>query len=231
MERSMQISVILVLFLAGCAAVPVPKMEQTDASGIAISVKVKAPPFGFPTESAVKVFFARIDGSGSIQQSEVIPSNYNKDGRVYLLNATPGEYVAVAASLPRQSASPGPAAPGLSVTVTLTKQNITFFQKEVVDQIRVSVGKAQMVCAGDYILSASLLGERDAIQRHYETVILGLDEPLTTAEIVMRGGGWGKSASWRGMLHEAKNGDDAKSDCFRKAKEDLAEGGWHMLIK
>ena len=196
---------------AGCVTVPVPKMEQQEASGIAISVKIK-PPIGWPSKDADKVYFAKLDSRGDIQQSEVIPSNYGKDGRIYLLNVTPGDYVAVVAW--NKGAAPAPMQPGLSVT--FNPGRIVFFPKDLVELTRVSVGKGQVACVGSYVLSTSVFGDRDLVQSHYENV-MNLK--------------WSLNVGWRGTLHEAKNDDNTKGECLRMAKEDLAEGGWTVTIK
>ena len=98
--------------------------------------------------------------------------------------------------------------------MTVALNYATFFPKDVIELTRVNIGSGQMACAGSYTLSTSVFGKRDPVQHHYETVMK-----------------WSAGVSWRGTLHEAKNDDNTKSECIRRAKEDLVEGGWHAVIK
>ena len=208
--------VVYVLFGAlatGCVTpVPVPKMEHQEASGIAISVKIKRP-LGWPTDDAQQVYFIKVDGNAGIHSSTVIQSNFEKDGMVYLLNADPGDYSAVAAWHVGTAAPTAPTLPGFSITFNPAAMGFTtYFPKDIVELTRVSVEKGQIACAGTYVLSTSVFGDRDPTQSHYQSVI-------------------SRGISWRGKHNDAKNDANTKSECLKKVKEDLADSEWPAVIK
>src|SRR5262245_14710672 len=82
------------LVCGACAWSRVPEPEP-GACAVAISVDVHLP---LGLESAAQVvYFARVDGGQGVERDTLLASSVTRDGRLYLLNAPPGEYVAVAA--------------------------------------------------------------------------------------------------------------------------------------
>jgi hypothetical protein len=217
-SRPILLALLFSLLLSGCATpLPVPKLEQQETSGIGISVKIRTP-IGWSTEEPHVVYFIKLDDKGDIQQRTVIPSNYAKDGRVYLLNVAPGDYAAVAAWYSKQMPSAVPVQPGFSVSFNPAGAIAaggwsTYFPKELIEQTRVSVGKGQFVFAGSYVLNTSVFGKEDPLQAHY------------AYEVISRG------VKWLGSIREAKYDDTARTEFLIKAREDLAEGGWTAFIK
>jgi hypothetical protein len=136
--------------LSGCAPVraPVPELSQPNGSGLGIEMVLKAP-IGFLRFAPHQVFFARVDATDRPGRQEVIPSNYASGGRVYLLNAPPGTYVAVGAlSVRDQMGRPA--------------RFLTFFSPELSDHTRVTVREAEFVFMGSYVIDQSVqsgLGE------------------------------------------------------------------------
>ena len=208
----------LTLLIAGCATTPPPKMMQPSASGIAISVKLQRP-LGWPTDDAGRVYFVKLKNGNNLQEGTIIQSNYEKDGRIYLLNATPGNYVAVAAwtSMSVASGTHG---------VFNNVEHITLFSRDVIELTRVSVGGGQIVCAGNFLFKTSAFGDLDQIQQHYHDALR--NHPSDIVGYILQG-----SSPWfhRGTLAEVQNDNKAKDECLRKAKEDLAQGGWAEIIK
>ncbi len=187
-------------------------MEQPESSGIGISVALRD---RFGNWDAQEVYFAKLGTEHDIRQASVIRSNYAKDGRVYLLNVPPGDYVAVAAFA---EFWPGPYfGPG---------EWTTYFSKEIVEMTLVSVGKGQFAFAGSYVVDQSRgLKEADPIQLHYEEIV---DQARLKAFYFQCCPG---GLHYRGSLHESKRDDVTKNEFLNKAREDLAEGGWSALIK
>ncbi len=188
-------------------------MEQPDSSGIGISVVLR-PPSRLGSYDAQVVYFARLDAERDIRQASVIPSDYAKDGRVYLLNVPPGEYVAVAASSEYFSLFPAG-----------SYHYTAYFSKELVELTRVSIENGQLAFAGSYVVDESIgLKKADSVQLHYGEIIA----PGAVKSGCFQVPG---SSHYRGSLHEARRDDGAKAEFLNKAREDLAKGGWDALIK
>lgn len=226
--------VLAPIILVGCATVqPVPQLTRPESSGLGIAIKLRAPITWFSKEPDV-IYFAKVDEEQDLlqpQKHQIIQSNYAKDGRVYLLNAPPGTYVAVAAFLSQAPVLPAaPPGPGVSVSfsiVTGRRGYTTYFPKDVVEQTRIKVGERDFAFMGSYVVDQSVgLGEADPVQTHYSNII---------APGAGRGGLLGQMFSgdyhYRGTNYEVKNDDQTRNEFFGKAREDLAEGGWAARLK
>lgn len=221
-------AILSVLLISGCASMPVPRMEDPQTSVIGIQIETQAP-VGIFSNKPDRVFFVRIDGESDITQSQVIPSNFAKDGRIYLLNAKPGKYAAVAA-FRSQAGSPfgsAPPQPGVSFSVSIGKTGYTtYFSKELIEATKVDVAKGEIAFMGSYVVKQSVgLKDAEPIQNHYAKLLA----PGSSKS------GFGHLLSgdyhYRGVVNEAKRDSDARTEFLRKAKDDLAEGGWGQLIK
>ena len=211
-RRSLGLTVVFwLLCLSGCAPLsvprPVPRLLQPDSSGLAISLKIRAPVALFSRAPDV-VFFAKTDGGGGIRQIQLLRSNYAKEGRVYFLNLPPGSYAAVAAFNSVEG-----------------RGYITYFPKELVEQTQVTVRRGEVAFMGHYVVDQSVgLSEADPIQLHYSEVIA----PGTAKS------GFGLLFSglfqYRGSINEARWDSETRNELLVKAKEDLAEGGWMALM-
>jgi len=220
-------AILFVLLVTSCASMPVPRMEDPQTSAIGIQVETQAP-VGIFSNKPDRIFFVRIDGEGGIKQNQAIPSNFAKDGRIYLLNAKPGKYAAVAAFRSQAGSpfSPAPQ-PGVSVSVSVGKTGYTtYFSKELIEATRVDVGRGEVAFMGSYVVKQSVgLKNAEPIQNHY-------------AELLAPGSsksGFGHLLSgdyhYRGAVNEARRDNDAKTEFLRKSKDDLAEGGWGQIFK
>jgi hypothetical protein len=220
-------AILFALLATGCASVPVPRMEDPQTSAIGIQVETQAPA-GIFSHKPDRIFFVRIDGEGNIEQNQVIPSNFAKDGRIYLLNAKPGKYAAVAAFRSQAGLPLAPASqPGVSVSVTVGKTGYTtYFSKELIEATKVDVGRGEVAFMGSYVVKQSVgLTDAEPIQNHY-------------AELIAPGSsksGFGHLLSgdyhYRGAISEAKRDRDTRTEFLRKSKDDLAEGGWGQIFR
>ncbi len=219
------ISVSLSFF--GCATFKqVPRMKERNSSGVGLSVKLRGPAH-FPTYKARSVYFAKVDDI-NIKKDAVYESNFSKDGRVYLLNASPGEYVAVAASY------------SMLLSPDLY---ITYFPKELVNLTRVRVDDGAFVYAGNYhvAMNVGICEEKaDEIQIYYAEkfapgqpkcgMVKMLTHELNTRSIVFIGShAYSFDATkyhYRGALLKADHESSDKVEFMRKAQEDLSGGGW-----
>lgn len=215
----------IAIILGGCVTTqPIPEVSQSQSSGFGIDITLKAP-IGLFTNKPDQVYFARIDGEDGLLQQHIVRSNYAKDGRAYFLNARPGTYVAVGAFFSRTMMA-GPPQPGLSITLGGGKSGYTtYFQKEFVEQTKVTVREDEFVFMGRYVVdqSAGLEGA-DAVQAHYKNVIA----PGATTSIF--GMALGGDLHYRGTVAERKSDDQARNDFFRNAKEDLSGSAWAARI-
>jgi len=219
--------ILVALLATGCASTPIPRMEDPQASAIGIQVETQAP-VGIFSNNPDRVFFVRIDDEGGITQNQVIPSNYAIDGRIYLLNAKPGKYAAVAAFRSQAGSPFAPAAqPGFSVSVSVGRTGYTtYFSKELIEATTVDVGRGEIAFMGSYLVRQSLgLTDADPTQSHYAELIA----PGTSKS------GLGRLLSgdyhYRGAIREAKRDEDTRTEFLRRSRDDLAEGGWGQIFK
>ena len=220
-------AILSVLLIAGCASMPVPKMEDSQTSAIGIQIETQAP-IGIINRKPDRIFFVQIDHEGDIRQNQVIPSNFAKDGRIYFLNARPGTYAAVAAFRSQSGLPFGPAPqPGVSVSVAIGKTGYTtYFSKDLIEATKVKVGRGEFVFMGNYVVNQEVgLKDAEPIQNHY-------------AELIAPGSsktGFGHLLSgdyhYRGTVSEGKRDKAAKAEFAKRSTEDLAEGGWAQIIK
>jgi hypothetical protein len=192
---------------------PIPELSQPQSAGLGIDVTVKAP-LSFISTTSDQIYFAVIDGEEGLFQQKLIPSNYVKGGRAYLLNARPGTYVAVAASR---------IAPGMT---TSRASYMTYFSKELVEQSKVTVRENEFVFMGKYVVGASVgLEGADEVQTHYKNVIA---PGVATGILLM---GLGGDISYSGALLERKNDEQARNEFIRNATEDLVGSAWAARLK
>lgn len=220
-------AILPVLLVVGCASMPVPRLEDPQTSAIGIEVETQAP-VGIFRNKPDRIFFVRIDGEGDITQNQIIPSNFARDGRIYLLNAKPGKYAAVAA-FRSQAGAPFAPAPqsGVSVSVSVGKTGYTtYFAKELIEATKVDVGRGEVVFMGSYVVRQSV-GLRDAepIQNHYAELLAPGSSKSGIGHLLSG------DYHYRGAVNEVKRDSDARTEFLRKAKDDLAEGGWGQIFK
>lgn len=80
---------------AGCVSPPGPLSGESAAIGVMLEKQWSENGF---RANAERIYFIRWnDDSDPAKQNDIIESNYNRGGRVYLFNAKPGRYSAVAA--------------------------------------------------------------------------------------------------------------------------------------
>lgn len=142
------LSTLLLTLALALAAEPVaakkrtpPPPEPNPQKGtIGVSLRCISPT-GADRVKAAEVRFVRVDrGGGPYAATELIPSNFTgDDGRVYLLDAEPGRYAAVAFR-----------SRGGSLIAIRDKQ-WAFLEKELIDATTVSVRAGGRVFAGHYV--------------------------------------------------------------------------------
>jgi hypothetical protein len=200
------------LGLAKVADLPVPDPER-GSLGVIIEAK---PPSKMGTMDAVQVFFVRLDeGVDPLNAESFIPSNFFGKGQVYLLNAKPGRYVAVAVQL--RVGGPAGTSP----------QFHAFLSKELIPSTQTEVVAGKMAFMGEYMLeTSSKMDEADPAQSHYYQMIL----PETARKGFMKRAFSGEGAYTATLKSAAK--DDETADTFWQTatKAFKAEPSWLAFI-
>ena len=145
-----------------------PRLPQPDAERGSIGLTVKAiPPIKIGKIHAVQVSFVRVlSDEDALNAEYVITSNYSKNRQIYLLNAKPGRYVAVAAQLR--------AAQGL----VGGQQYYVFFSADLIRQTEIEVSADEIVFMGDYVVNTAMkMIDADPSQGHYYRLILPTTAP------------------------------------------------------
>ena len=155
-SRIVLASLLLVGTFAEAKSPPLPPPDPGRGS---IGVTIRAiPPMKIGRMTAVQVFFARpADGEDVLNSEYVVSSNYSNKKQVYLLNAEPGRYVAVAARLPGTG-------PGFTYAA--------FFSKEMLPEMEVTVVPGELVFMGDFLLQTSTkMDQADPAQSYFYRLI------------------------------------------------------------
>jgi len=208
------------LLFAGCAITPeiaAPPQEQGAALGIGVVLHAKIRMFGVggpPHE----IIFAKLE-NGSLLGDEIFRSNHKKDGRFYLINASPGTYVAVAAF---ETGGSWPGGSPMKVT--------TFFNRDVVEKSRTHVDAKGFAFMGSFDIAVSFGYSRgDEVQTHYRNIICP-DSPVKGVMSSVLQSMGGETMFW-GELYSVEKEDAARSDFLQKAHEDLAGSGWEVYLE
>ena len=156
---------------------PAPDPER---GGIAVTVRGRFP-LG-QKSPAVQVYFVRLGDAVDMYSAEsVIPSDFSEKKQVYLLNAKPGRYVAVAARLKSLG--------------TLVGDFVVFFDREAIPRTEIEVAPGRITFMGDLLVDLKVKMEED--QAHY----LRLVEPAA-ARKGFTGRAMSREYMYRGELIE-----------------------------
>lgn len=135
--------VLTALFIAGCASAPpqIPIPQNPDSAGIGIHLRVRVS--GLATYRADIVYFVK-NCLEPVERCDdrLLASNFAKDGRIYLLNAEPGKYRAVAAAFE-------------SGVLGDNSLYFTYFPGSLTNETVVDVWPGRLANAGSYLVSAS----------------------------------------------------------------------------
>jgi hypothetical protein len=152
---------MLIIFAIGCG---VPKnlrvLEDKESSIIGISVKTIT--LSIFRNKAEVVYFVRLDEKDDNNiGNKIIPTNYARGDYVYLINAKPGKYAAVASFFSQTEESYN-----------------TFFDAAAIQASIVEVGPNQVVYAGDLVIENQMKNlyqnieqNGDKAQLHYYSLL------------------------------------------------------------
>lgn len=230
------LTIISTLSISGCAsmAVPVPQPNDSDSAGLVIDLKVRLS--GIATYKADVVYFVRnCPPAPEGCEDHLIPSNYAKDGRVYLLNAPPGDYRAVATAFE-------------SGVFGDNSLYFAYLPNSLVNASSSRVQSGNLTYAGSYLVSASHgvcpeNAEPDQL-KYAEMIEPGtpkcgffktLIHKLANSDYIFIGGkaySVGKQTyHYQGTAYEKQQPSDAAAGAFGAVLKDLSETGWAGKVR
>lgn len=238
-------AMLVVILSAACGSAPrhppAPVMAQAAAITIKIHLRLPTLKFSDGDDVATTVYFVKAcTQPGTPCEERLIPSNHERNGRVYLLNAEPGEYRPVAASFESVRTV---------LLVTSRGVAITYLPDSLAREASVEVQPGRLVDAGQHLIHATYGVCRDTADpgqvRVAELMDPGTEKcglvdvavdallhiyRLMKPEVVIGGKTYpaGTSAHhYRGLSHEALP-DASNADSLEAARKDLEAAGWHF---
>lgn len=203
MFRTLMMSV-LCLTLISCATSKVPVNDRDLPTAAGVSVKLKAP-VGMFSNDADAVFIVQIDSNGEPNTGNFFRSSFSRDGRVYLLNALPGEYAIVGTYFYNYG----------SFTSYLSKDSI--------EKTRFTVREGDFTFIGNLVIDTSLgLDGADKMQILYSNLI----SPGGAGAGYLSG-----DHHYKAEIIEFNNNIELKKDFIENAKKDLKGGGWDSILR
>lgn len=232
-ETRRYILLAILLALTACATPPsTPIQSKQESAGIGLSVRVINSMIVPITYNADVVYFSKNCSPSESCDKNIYISNYAKDGRVYWLDAPPGEYVAVATSF-RQFTDPN--------------NYITYFPEEIIQKTLVHVENGKFVYLGDYTFDMFLgvcPDKADASQLRYAELfspgiakcgffkIIG--EKLASTPVIFIGNqayaAGGGDFHYRGVIRQANRENALMREFIAKARKDLEAKGWDSQL-
>lgn len=192
------------LGLAACAAPPPPGPAREDSAALAVAIRTVRPNEA-SRRSATKIFFVRVEGDGDpIQAAPLIDSNHESGSLVYLLDAEPGTYAAVA-----------------SVEKHDGRTLINYFPAGLIRKTLITVEAGKLAYMGTADLDVIRIGgSRDAAQRHFEALIAPRYKSKSVAYRL-----FDRSRFFLGKQFTFRRADPDREE---RARQHLASGGWKL---
>ena len=205
---------VVLLLLSGCGSLRPPEPLDSNSSLIGIAVKNRGLIKLF-SNTPDRVYFVRLeDGSDPYTATRLLPSNYAKGRYIYLLNAEPGRYVAVASLLVQRT----PTAPTTRYTV--------YFSEDLIKVTEVTVGPASINFMGEYVVDmATGMKDADNAQLHYYRLIEPGAEKAGGLLTLFSG-----EYSYRGSLHGVKREPESEAKFLDAVEKRLGDTGWSDII-
>lgn len=220
MRKVVQIFVMcfMVIECIGCLSIvsPAPVPESAHI-GIALSSRISTP-LTLIEQNITAVYFARLDDEQNsfISKFPPILSNAKLGNRFYLLNAQPGRYVAIAALEP-PSMGRNAGGPGSVGYVNSTLGSYVVFSKPLVALTEVKAEPGRLVFMGSFLMKAYVkFNEPDPDEVQVDTIF---HKPRETPSYNL------------GSVSKVDQGLDSQQQFLLKAKDDLGETGWGIIIQ
>lgn len=195
---------VLCLILISCATSKVPVNDRDLPSAAGVSVNLKAP-VGMFSNDADAVFFVQINSNGEPNTANFIRSSFSKDGRVYLLNALPGEYAIVGTFFHNYG------------------RFTSYLSKDSIEKTKFKVREGNFTFIGNLVIDTSLgLDGADKMQLIYSNLI----SPGGSGAGFISG-----DHHYKGEIVEFNNNVELKNEFIEKAKRDLKGGDWDSILR
>ena len=224
------IAIVTILLLSGCKSVPPPEPLGSNSSMIALALKNRAPIKLF-SNSPDRVYFVRLEeGDNPNTAISLVPSNYAKGNYIYLLNAEPGRYAAVASMrVQRRMAAPAAPSSGLSISFGAASKSTytTYFAEDIIEMTQVTVTPGSINFIGEYTVDDAKLKDADQAQLHYYRLIEPGAEKNRGLLSLFAGE---LEISYQGSLHEVQRDAEAEAKFLAAAKKHLGKAGWSDII-
>lgn len=219
----------LLLILGGCATVPAPEPMAPTSSAIMIKVPNPCPPLAACKNKSLT--FARLTEDDNVLSGELQQTAVSYDDHYYLLNAEPGQYVAVAISYSRSTTSSmnsGNTQFGFSRTLGET----ILLSEQAVERSLVTVSAGELAVMGAFELNiegrmslapraSAFLRDADATQTHYAYQI---DPQLENRGVVS------SYKYYRGTYQSDDRSGPVREELLNKAAKHIGEQGWSAQI-
>ena len=219
------------------------KSEGVASSALGINVSVRKV-IGIGNDDAQVVYFLKLDEGESfdaaLSHGTLVASTLGDGGRVLLLDAAPGTYVAVAAAFAKKNQNQPSI---LSVDVVSTPHTTvsigydpfahnlnvyrTYFEKDLIERTKVTVAPGCFEYAGDIHVDTSenVKGKGDDAQKLFQQALEGsvANEPGILR--VLTG-----NNSFRGSLLEHKKDKASEQEFLQKAGKFLRQSTWSGVL-
>lgn len=212
--RAIAFIILVLVTLTPPLTAKLERLEAPNPGRGTIGVRIGAM-FGKVRESADTVYFVRLsDGAQSDEAAGMIASNFGKARNVYLLNARPGRYVAVAAEIVRSMP---------------TTRTVVVFTKADSAQTEVEVKPGIVSFMGDIDVVTSMKSrELDEDQAHTLNTIMATSARLGVMDRAL-GADFAYPATFKGI----DRGDEVELDFWSSAMHNhfRGEAEWISLIE
>lgn len=155
--RKMMFCIVCLLLVGYACYAKIPKdfrqPKDSTRSIIGISVTQK-PPYSNIEEISDKVFFLKIEESDSGEKVKLIPSNYMKGDRIYLIDAEPGKYKAIAAYY--ASRNTGFSSQKSFFDNNELQRHLTILSGETVEASEIEVKPGEFAFMGKFVIENSM---------------------------------------------------------------------------
>ena len=224
------LAAFLVVEMTGCGGSLPPVAGPLDDSSAALAMNFRRK--AGLKYSPTKVYFARLEEDEEFEaiygKWKFLSSNLTQGGRVYLLNAPPGIYYAVAAVTiqvdPRSVTNRANEPVSETEGPTGTRENIQYdyFSEPFIRRTRVEVAPGSFEFMGDFlVIPTSTMDNADRAQRTFRGLLEG-DSPGTSPETTGR-----LEENARGLnLERANQTGGAYLHFQENARRDLAGSRW-----
>ncbi|WP_108124931.1 hypothetical protein [Saccharospirillum mangrovi] len=224
------VMVSLLLVLGGCATTA-PVAEPEAAGSSAVMIKMPNPCMPLMPCKDKRLTFARLTENNNLLSGELYQTAVSFDDHYYLLNAEPGQYVAVAVSYSRGTA--GSLGSGnVQATFSRTFGENILLSEEAVERSLVAVAAGELAVMGAFELdiegrmaiapsASAFLKDADATQAYYAHQ---LDPELESRGITS------SAKYYRGSYLSDDNSEPVREQLLNNAAKHIGAQGWSIQI-